>query len=334
MAVDPKWMSGKEIMEQYRFTAEEIGKACYDGKLQPYLCADDAYAVYDISQSLRVPKFPPLCVKDKLKYAKKAEGKVRWEWCEILADEGYTDKFGPHPGIIFAARKYLLKSRLFRRNEPRECSCWDELREFSERQWRVIYDAMCSEFVWYIEGQIKPSDGSEISERLMYFDFDMFYRAVNGWPISCISLWPQHKRRFSIADALGEYRKRIAGWLFKGEHISAWRLAPADVEEIGTKEKQGSVGEDTRVAVDVSPALWAGLTHDVAFKNLKDKGFGEVIIAFILCKKMECKKTKLGRMLYHDPKDKNSEKDNSTYLRKVDKLLTDCDNSYILSFPE
>jgi hypothetical protein len=100
------------------------------------------------------------------------------------------------------------------------------------------------------------------------------------------------------------------------------------------KEEPGSVVKDNRVAVDVSRALWAGLTPDVAFKNLKNKDFAEVIIAFILCKKMKCKKIKLGEMLYHDPKDKNSEKETSTYLRKVDKLLTDCDNSYILSFPE
>lgn len=72
-----KWITGKEIMENYGKAAVEIGQACYDGILKAFT-ADVLTPVLEESKLGHIPKYPPVGVNpcDHIQYT----ATPNWDW--------------------------------------------------------------------------------------------------------------------------------------------------------------------------------------------------------------------------------------------------------------
>jgi hypothetical protein len=87
-----------------------------------------------------------------------------------------------------------------------------------------------------------------------------------------------------------------------------------------------------KITINVPPSLWAGKTLEAAFNNLREADFGDAVIAYILVMKMETPKTTAGRLLF--PPAPGEEKEDSTYLRKIDTCIRKATAQYNITFFE
>jgi hypothetical protein len=76
-----RWITGKELMEQYELAAVELGTVIFEGRLKAYV-PEVLLEVYELSKVRRVPKYPPPGI-DAMQYVQTGEV-VRWEWDIIL----------------------------------------------------------------------------------------------------------------------------------------------------------------------------------------------------------------------------------------------------------
>ena len=84
--------------------------------------------------------------------------------------------------------------------------------------------------------------------------------------------------------------------------------------------------------MNVPASLWAGKRTDIIIENLKSTGFDEDTTIYILVQKCEKAKTEIGRLFYPDVMEKGNEKENSSYIRRVDTAIKKIEGKYTLTF--
>ena len=93
-------------------------------------------------------------------------------------------------------------------------------------------------------------------------------------------------------------------------------------------------GRSERVRLTISTSSWAGRTGEYAFSQLRSAGFCDCVIAYILIEKLNLGKNEAGRLFYPDDAKTGDVRENSTYSRKIQKLLNECNDKYLLNFIE
>jgi hypothetical protein len=89
-------------------------------------------------------------------------------------------------------------------------------------------------------------------------------------------------------------------------------------------------GDTERIPLNVPPSLWAGRSAVEAADALKAAGYDANLIAYVLVKKMGKPKLPVGRLLFPPPP--GQEKNDSTYLRKIDAAIRRITSKYRITF--
>ena len=90
--------------------------------------------------------------------------------------------------------------------------------------------------------------------------------------------------------------------------------------------------ESELLPLNIPPSLWAGKTPDVACQNLKEHGFDNSIIVYIIREKLGKSKVEAGRYAFGEVVSKGNEKENSTYSRTTDQYIKEVTSRYKLTF--
>ena len=182
------------------------------------------------------------------------------------------------------------------------------------------------EYSWFIDGGIVETSKLDNS-RLFYFDFDMYLRFIQG------IYGMVGKQVPSAKDVASSYSQQIGEMWFNEQDVERWvgespvALAPQQVQS----------GDETTLdtistPLNIPPSLWAGKTPDVACQNLKEHGFDNSIIVYIIREKLGKSKAEAGRYAFGEVISKGNEKENSTYARTTDQYIKEVTSRYKLTF--
>lgn len=117
----------------------------------------------------------------------------------------------------------------------------------------------------------------------------------------------------------------------KNSYTDANRLMFFSRELLSHERTEYSI-TNKKIIVNVDPSIWAGIAKERAFSALREYGFSDEVIAFILVKKLAIAKAEAGRLFYQSEIARGDERDISTYTRKIDNLLDKANKMYVFTF--
>lgn len=86
------------------------------------------------------------------------------------------------------------------------------------------------------------------------------------------------------------------------------------------------------IVVNISPSLWAGKSPETVYSEMKNKGFSDEVIAYLLVEKMSTPLTTAGKLLSFEDSDKGIERDPKTYRERVSGMVEKAKKHYSFSF--
>ena len=113
---------------------------------------------------------------------------------------------------------------------------------------------------------------------------------------------------------------RYAAVAIGSEMQKALNRAPQHVRDALTP------ATDTRIHVNVHTEKWAGKTPQAAYDALKDSGYEDSLIAYVINEKCKGTKTEKGKPFLPDGSD------DSVYRRKLDNLVEEATQRYTIAF--